>query len=96
MIYRGRGVPMDIKKAKDNFDKDGKSKCFNYNIYRHMIKDCRKLKREQNTKKCYKCNKMEHITKDCRIEQKMKNCSIQEETDNKKNEKQEDFRESSK
>ena len=48
MTYRERGVPIDIKKAKDNFDKDRKSKYFNYNVYRHIIKDCRKLKREQS------------------------------------------------
>ena len=40
MIYRGRGIPMDIEKAKDNFDKDGKLKCFNCNTYGHIVKDC--------------------------------------------------------
>ena len=37
---------MNIGKAKDNFDKDGKPKCFNYNVYGYMIKDCRKPKKE--------------------------------------------------
>jgi len=32
-----------------------------------------------------------HIAKDYRSGQKMKNCSIQEETDNEKNDKQEGF-----
>ena len=32
MIFRGRGAPINIRKAKDNFDKDGKPKCFNCNI----------------------------------------------------------------
>ena len=40
MIFRGRGISMDIRKTKDNFDKDKKPKCFNYNIYRHMAKYC--------------------------------------------------------
>ena len=39
MIYRERNIFIDIKKAKDNFNKDGKPKCFNYNIYRYITKD---------------------------------------------------------
>ena len=31
-IYRERGIPMDIGKTKNNFDKDEKPKCFNCNI----------------------------------------------------------------
>ena len=30
---------MDIRKFNDNF-RDGKLKCFNYNRYRHMVKEC--------------------------------------------------------
>jgi len=37
---------MDIGKAKDNFNQDRKSKCFNYNTYRHIAKDCKKLRKE--------------------------------------------------
>ena len=44
MTYRRRDASMDIRKAKDNFDKDRKPKCFNYNICRHMVKDCKKPK----------------------------------------------------
>ena len=82
---------MDIRKIKDNFDKDRKPKYFNCNIYGYMAKKFQKPKKEQNTRKCYKCNKVGHIAKNCKSEQKMKNCSIQEETDNEKNDKQEDF-----
>jgi len=57
---------MDIGKARKNFEKDGKSKCFNYNIYEHIAKDCRKPKKKRDTRKCYKYNKIEHITKDYR------------------------------
>ena len=39
MTYRGQGQPMDIGKSNDNF-KDEKSKCFNCNKYRHMVKEC--------------------------------------------------------
>ena len=37
---------MDIVEAKNNFDKDRKPICFNYNIYRHIAKDYKKLKKE--------------------------------------------------
>ena len=60
-----------------------------------MAKKCKKLKKEQDTRKYYKCNKVGHIAKDCRSGQKIKNHSIQEETDNKKNEEQESFGEDS-
>ena len=40
MIYRGWDVFIDIEKAKDNFNKDRKPKCFNYNVYGYMTKDC--------------------------------------------------------
>ena len=81
---------MDIGKAKENFDKSRKPKCFNCNIYGHLTKKCRKLKKEQDTRKGYKYNKVEYIAKDYRLGQKMKNCSIQE-LNNKKEDKQEDF-----
>ena len=60
MTYRERGTSIDIGKAKDNFDKNGKPKYFNCNVYEHMAKDCKK---EQDTRKCYKCKKIRHITK---------------------------------
>ena len=31
---------MDIRKARENFDKDGKPKCFNCNIYEYIAKKC--------------------------------------------------------
>jgi len=67
---------MNIGKAKDNSDKYRRSKCFNYNTYRHMTKDCKKPKKEWDTRKCYKCEKIEHIAKDCQLGQKIKNQSI--------------------
>ena len=45
MTYRGREQPMDIGKSNDNF-KDGKPKCFNYNKYSHIAKECRAEKKE--------------------------------------------------
>ena len=82
---------MDIRKAKDNFDKNRKLKCFNYNEYEHMVKDCKKPKKEKNTWKYYKCKQVEHIAKNCKSGQKMKNQSIQEETDEDNNEKEKSF-----
>ena len=69
-------MPMDIEKTKENFNKDGKSKCFNCNIYEHIAKDCQKLKKEKDTQKCYKCGQIEHIARDCKTKQKMKKQSI--------------------
>ena len=63
--YRRQGILMDIRKSKEKF-KDGKPRCFNCDIYRHMIKDCRKPKKEKNTRNCYKCEQVEHIAKDYR------------------------------
>jgi len=40
ITYGEKGVFMKIRKSKDNYDKDRKPRCFNYNIYRHMAKDC--------------------------------------------------------
>ena len=73
IIYREKGIPIDIGKAKDNFNKDRRSKCFNCNIYRYIAKECKKPKKEQDMRKCYKCNKVEHIAKDYRLGQKIKN-----------------------
>ena len=68
---------MDIGKSKDNYNKNGKPRCFNYNNYEHMTKDYRKPKKK--TRKCYKYNKVEHLAKNCRPEKNIKNKSIQEE-----------------
>ena len=67
ITYGGREALIDIRKAKDNYGKDRKPKCFNYNIYGHIAKDCRKLKKKKETKKCHKCNKVEHLAKNCRL-----------------------------
>ena len=67
ITYRGREALIDIRKAKDNYGKDRKPRCFNYNIYGHIAKDCRKLKKKKETKKCHKCNKVEHLAKNCRL-----------------------------
>ena len=64
---------MDIGKAKDNFNKNGKPKCFNCNIYKCIAKDCKKPKKEQDTRKCYKYKKIKYIAKNCWLEQKIKN-----------------------
>ena len=37
-IYEGRGIYMNIGKAKENFNKDRKPRCFNCNIYKHITK----------------------------------------------------------
>jgi len=46
-------------------------------------------------RKYYKCDKVEYLAKNCRSEQKMKNRSIQKESDKEDNNKQESFIEGS-
>ena len=74
---------MDIGKFKDNYNKDRKPKCFNCNVYRHMAKDCWKPKKGKETRKWYRSNKIEYLVKDCRLEKRMKNWSIQKDSDDK-------------
>ena len=80
-IFGGQGAPMDIGKAQDSFDKNGRPRCFNCNTYRHIVRECRKPKKEKETRKCYKCDKVGHLAKDCRSKQKMKIRRNQEELD---------------
>ena len=42
-------------------------------------------------RKCDKCDKIGHLAKDCRIEQKMKNRSVQEESDKETDNKKKSF-----
>jgi len=60
-------------------------------IYRHMAKDCWKLKKEKEIRNYYKYNKVRHLGKNCRSEQKMKNRSIQKDLDNDNDDEQESF-----
>jgi len=69
--YSGQEQPMDIGRSNENF-KDRKPKCFNCNKYRHMVKECRSKKKEQETRMCFKCDKKEYIARDCKGKQTMK------------------------
>jgi len=90
MTYGGRGQPIDIGKFNDNF-KDRKPKCFNYNKYGHMAKECRLEKKEQETQTCFKCNKKGHIAKDCKGKQMMKKQKVHEDSDKEDKEKEQGF-----
>jgi len=72
---------MDIGKAQDSFDENGRPKCFNCNVYEHMARECRKPKKEKETRKYYKCNKVGYLAKDCMSKQRMKIRRNQEEVD---------------
>ena len=72
-IFGGRGAPMDIGKSRNNFDERGKPRCFNCNIFRHMARECKKPKKDKETRKYYRCNKEGHLAKDCNSKQLMKN-----------------------
>jgi len=72
---------MDIGKAQDNFDENRRPRGFNCNVYKHIVREYRKLKKKKETRKCYKCNKVGHLVKDCRSKQEMKIRRNQEELD---------------
>jgi len=72
---------MDIGKAQDSFDGNGRPRCFNCNVYGHMARECRKPKKNKEMRKCYKYDKVGHLAKDCRSKQKMEIRKSQEETD---------------
>ena len=80
--YGGQGLPMDIGKSNNNF-KDGKSKCFNCKVYRHIVWGCKKPKKEKDTWKCYEYRKVGHIAKDCRTKMKKRSVWEERDTDNK-------------
>ena len=82
---------MDIGKSQDNFDNNGKSKCFNCNIYRHLAKECRRPKKDKEMRKYYKCDKVGHLAKDCRLRQKMKIRRNQEDSNEEYDNKKEGF-----
>ena len=72
---------MDIRRSNENF-KDGKPKCFNYNKYGHIAKECQIKKKEREIRTCFKCNKEGHIARDCKGKQAMKKRKVQEGSDN--------------
>ena len=92
-MFGGRGAPIDIRKAQDNFDENRKLRYFNCNAYGHMARNCRKPKKKKEMRKCYKCNKIEHLAKDCRSKQIMKIRRNQDEVD-KSDEEEDDKKKS--
>ena len=88
MTFGGQETSMDIGKSQDNFDKDGKPKYFNCNIYKYLAKEYKRPKKDKEMRKCYKYNKVEYLAKDCRSGRKIKirrnHEDLDEEYDNKK------------
>ena len=91
MTFGGQETSMDIGKSQDNFDKDGKPKYFNCNIYKHLAKECRRPKKDKEMRKCYKYDKVEYLAKDCRSGQKMKIRRNQEDSDEEYDNKKKGF-----
>jgi len=89
IIFRGREALIDIGKSRNNFDKNRKPRCFNCNLYRHLAKEYRRLKKERKMRKCYNCDKQGHLTKDCKSKQLIKNRRNQ--ADDLEDEKEEGF-----
>ena len=75
-IYEERGAFMDIGKSKYNYDKNKKPIYFNSNIYKYIVKNCQKPRKEKKTKKYYKCDKVGYLAKNCMLGQKIKNGSV--------------------
>jgi len=48
IIFGESRVFVDIIKYKDNYNKDGKPRYFNYSIYRYIAKDQKKRKKPGN------------------------------------------------
>jgi len=80
---------MDIGKSRNNFDENRKPRCFNYNLYGYLAKECRRPKKKKETRKCYNCDKQGHLAKDCKSKQLMKNRRNQ--ADELEDEKEEGF-----
>ena len=78
---------MDIEKSRNNFDKNGKPRCFNCNLYRHLAKEYKRFKKERETRNCYKYDKQEHLAKDCKSKELMKNRRNQADDSEDKKEK---------
>ena len=73
ITFGERGASMDIEKSRNNFDENGKPKCFNCNLYKYLAKECRRPKKEKEMRKCYKCDKQGYLAKDCKSKQPIKN-----------------------
>lgn len=56
-------------------------------IAMYIEKYCQKPKKEKETRKCYKCNKVQHLVKNYKLGQKIKNRSIQKDSNNEDNNK---------
>jgi len=48
---------MNSQEANKIIDKDKKSRCFSFNIYGHITKDYKRLKKERETRNFYKYKK---------------------------------------
>ena len=90
VTYGGWGQPMDIGRSNNNF-KNEKPKCFNYNKYGHMAKECQVKKKEWETRKYFKCDKEGYIARNCKEKRTMKNRKVQERSDDEDNKKEEGF-----
>jgi len=93
IIFGGRGALMDIGKSRNNFNESGKLRCFNCNLYGHIVRECRRPKKEREMRKCYKYDKEEYLAKDCKFKQPIKNRRSQ--ADDSEDEKKEGFVEGS-
>ena len=93
ITYEGIGKPMEIGQQRNN-EQGCRPKCYNYNKFGHMAKDCQQPKKEKKPQECFKCGKEGHIAIGCRIPQQIKIRSSQKE-DKEDEEDQKNFVEGS-
>ena len=66
MAYRGRKIYINIRKAKDNFDKDKRPKYFNWNMYEYIAKEYWRPKKKWEIRKYNKYDKVGYLIKNRR------------------------------
>ena len=87
ITYGEREIPIDIRKFKNNYEKNMKPRYFNCNIQQRIAKSQKKRRRLENTTNMTKQNTQQRTIE----QQKIKNKSVQEDSDNEDNDKEECF-----
>jgi len=86
ITYGGIDKPMEIGQQQNN-GQGCKPKCYNYNKFGHMAKDCQQPKKEKKPQGCFKYGKEEHIAIGCRAPQQIKTRNLQQENSDNREQK---------
>ena len=77
---------MEIGQQQNN-GQGCKPKCYNYNKFGHMAKDCQQPKKEKKPQGCFKYGKEGHIAIGCRAPQQIKTRNLQQENSDNREQK---------